>query len=73
MFNFITWLTLYNYDDVQFSRSQGPDLTEDKYSQLSEEAIILNTIGVILIALAVVVPVIVSCQGWRRGGEGGEG
>eukprot|EP00090_Calanus_glacialis_P003273 TRINITY_DN12423_c0_g1_i4.p1 TRINITY_DN12423_c0_g1~~TRINITY_DN12423_c0_g1_i4.p1 ORF type:complete len:189 (+),score=46.98 TRINITY_DN12423_c0_g1_i4:1-567(+) len=50
-------------------RSQGPDLTEDKYSQLSEEAIILNTIGVILIALAVVVPVIVSCQGWGRRGK----
>ena len=39
----------------------------EKYINLSEEAIFLNTIGVILIALAVVMPVILGCQGFRRG------
>ena len=47
----------------------------EKYFKMSEEAIILNTIGVILIALAVVMPVIIGCGGFRRGivreGEGG--
>jgi hypothetical protein len=47
----------------------------EKYIKMSEEAIFLNTIGVILIALAVVMPVIIGCGGFRRGlvreGDGG--
>ena len=37
------------------------------YISLSEEAIFLNTIGAILIVLAVVLPCILGCQQFRRG------
>ena len=57
-------------DRLYFS-SEG----EDSTGQISEEAIFLNTIGVILIALVVVMPFIIGCGGFRRGlvreGEGG--
>ena len=33
----------------------------------SEEAIFLNTMGAILIALAVLVPCILGCEGFRKG------
>ena len=33
----------------------------------SEEAIFLNTMGAILIALAILVPCILGCEGFRKG------
>lgn len=38
-----------------------------KYKNFSEEAIFLNTMGAILIGLAVMVPCILGCQGFRKG------
>ena len=48
--------------DRQYFSSEGKGS-----AGLGEEAIFLNTIGVILIALAVVMPVIIGCGGLRRG------
>ena len=39
----------------------------ETYTILSEEAIFLNTIGVILIVLAVIMPLIINYKGFRRG------
>ena len=38
-----------------------------KYMDFSEEAIFLNTMGAILIALAILIPCILGCQGFRKG------
>ena len=45
--------------------------TVPAYSQLSEEGIFLNSIGAMMIAVAVVVPVIKHCLPGGRGGWGG--
>ena len=60
---------------MQYFSGEGYDSTGklvitrlgEKYINLSEEAIFLNTIGVILIALAIVMPVILGSQGFRKG------
>ena len=38
-----------------------------KYMNFSHEAIFLNTMGAILIALAILIPCILGCQGFRKG------
>ena len=38
-----------------------------KYKSFSEEAIFLNTMGAILIGLAILVPCILGCHGFRKG------
>ena len=39
----------------------------EKYINFSEEAIFLNTMGAILIGLAVLVPCVLGCEGFRKG------
>ena len=43
---------------------------EEVSTFLGEEEIFLNSIGVVLVCLAVVLPVLVTCQGGRRGRRG---
>ena len=38
-----------------------------KYMNFDEEAIFLNTMGAILIGLAVLVPCVLGCEGFRKG------
>ena len=38
-----------------------------KYMSFSQEAIFLNTMGAILIALAILIPCILGCEGFRKG------
>ena len=53
-------------------RSHNSEIVSEKglgetHTTLSEEAIFLNTIGVILIVLAVIMPLIINYKGFRRG------
>jgi len=52
--------------ETAFYKLREKELGET-YTILSEEAIFLNTIGVILIVLAVIMPLIINYKGFRRG------